>query len=54
MLDNVRKYCELIDKKGHHTCVDKNDIITGGIAFFIDLQSLHIPLQFYIIINCIR
>ena len=33
VLDSARKYCELISQKQYYTCRDKNDIITGGIAY---------------------
>ena len=32
VLDRAGKYCELIGQKGYYTCVDSNDITTGGIA----------------------
>ena len=45
VLDSVLKYCELIGQKWYRTCVDKNDIITGGIAFLSIYYQLVLSLS---------
>ena len=58
VLDSVRKYCELIDQKWYYTCVDRNDIPTGGIAHLSFCYHLLEPLyllfnkNYYVVLLC--
>ena len=45
VLDSAGKYCELIGQKWYHTCVDINDITTGGLAHLSFCYHLVDPLS---------
>ena len=46
VLDSARKYCEPIGQKWYQSCVNRNDIITGGIVLAVidNNQYIYFPL----------